>query len=188
MTKEITVWRLFAIMLKLGAVTFGGGYAMVPLFEDEFVCKRGWITDEDMCNMVALSQSVPGAIAINCSILIGYRLKRLRGAILCVLGVILPSVIVLTAVTFVYEAVRDNAYVAGALRGIRAAVVALLVSAFWRFSKPFRKDMISVAVFAAAFLLSIWLGINSIYIILGGIVFGVAVGTVRIKKNTQGET
>ena len=153
---------------------------MVPLFEDEFVQKRGWITDEDMCNMVALSQSVPGAIAINCSILIGYRLYKLRGAITAVLGTILPSVIALTAVTYLYEAMRDNVYVAGALRGIRAAVVALLVSAFWRFSKPFRKDIIAVAVFVTAFALSLIFSISSIYIILGGIVFGILAGIWRL--------
>ena len=158
---------------------------MVPLFEDEFVQKRGWISEEDMCNMVALSQSVPGAIAINCSILIGYRLYKLRGAITAVLGTILPSVIVLTAVTYLYEAVRDNVYVAGALRGIRAAVVALLVSAFWRFSKPFRKDIVAVAVFVTAFALSLILSINSIYIILGGIVFGIIAGIWRLPPDQK---
>ena len=126
---------------------------------------------------------MPGAIAINCGILIGYRLRKLRGALVAVAGIILPSIIVLTAVTFLYEAVRDNVYVAGALRGIRAAVVALLVSAFVRFSKPFRKDWVAVAVFVAAFCLSILLSVNSIYIILGAIVFGIIVGIWRLAKN-----
>ncbi|MDD5017501.1 MAG: chromate transporter [Eubacteriales bacterium] len=182
MAKDKSLISIFLIMLKLGALTFGGGYAMVPLFEDEFVQKRGWIACEDMANMIALSQSVPGAIAINCGILIGYRLKKLRGALAAVAGIILPSLVVLTAVTYLYEAVRDNAYVTGALRGIRAAVVALLVSAFWRLSKPFRKDIISIAFFATAFLLSLLLNLNSIYIILGAVVFGILIGMFRIKK------
>lgn len=184
MTNDNSLWAIFCTMLKLGALTFGGGYAMVPLFEDEFVQKRKWITADDMVNMVALSQSVPGAIAINCGILIGYRLKKFKGALIAVLGIVLPSVIVLTAVTYLYEAVKDNAYVAGALRGIRAAVVALLVSAFWHFTKPFRKDIVSIIVFVIAFTISLTLNINSIYIILGAVVFGITVGVWHINKTT----
>lgn len=172
---------IFLTMLKLGAVTFGGGYVMVSYIEDEFVRKRSWITEEDMVNMVALSSSVPGVISVNCSILVGYKLQKLRGALLAVLGVILPSIIIITVLTFVYEAVHENVYIAGALRGVRAAVVALLVSAFLRFTKPFRKDAISIAVMIAAFCLSFILGINVIFLLLGAIVFGVTVGIWRIK-------
>lgn len=174
--------QIFLSMLRLGALTFGGGYAMVPLIEDEFVRKRGWVQAEDMVNIVALAQSVPGAIAINCSILVGYRLQKIKGVLLAVAGIILPSIVVLTAVTFLYEAMKENVYVASALRGIRAAVVALLVSAFVRFSKPFRKDIVAIAVFVAAFCISLLLNFNSIYIILGAIVFGVTVGIWRIKN------
>ncbi len=182
MAGKARLWHIFRTMFKVGALTFGGGYAMVPLFRSEYVDKNRWITDEDMLDMIALSQSVPGAIAINCSILVGYRLKKLPGALVAVAGSVLPSLIVLTAVTFLYEIVRDNVYVAGALRGIRAAVVALLVSAFLGFMKPFYKDMLSVAAFAAAFLLSLILDISSIYLILGGVVFGLTLGTLRIRK------
>jgi chromate transporter len=187
MAEKRQLWQLFITMLKVGALTFGGGYAMVPLFHSEFVCRRGWITDEDMCNMIALSQTVPGAIAINCGILIGYRLKKLTGALVAIAGIVLPSLIVLTAVTYLYQAVVTDPYVAGALRGIRAAVVALLVSAFLGFMKPFYKDWLAVAAFAVAFALSLVFEINSIYIILGGIVFGVAAGIWRIKKTSGKE-
>lgn len=187
MAKDKGLMRIFLTMLRLGALTFGGGYAMVPLFEDEFVRKRGWISEEDMCNMVALSQSVPGAIAINCGILIGYRLQKIKGVLVAVAGIILPSVVVLTVVTFLYEAMKENAYVAGALRGIRAAVVALLVSAFIRFMKPFKKDIISIAVFITAFCLSIFLGINSIFIILSAVVFGITIGIWRVKAPDKNE-
>lgn len=182
MAKDSSLLRIFLTMMKIGAITFGGGYAMVPLFQNEFVKKNGWISDNDMVNMIALGQSVPGAIAVNCSILIGYRLKKFRGAVVAVSGVVLPSLIVLTIITYVYAAVRDNAYVAGALRGIRAAVVALLVSAFLTFMKPFYKDAVAMVAFFAAFLLSVIFDINSIYIILGAIIFGITVGIWRIKN------
>ncbi len=187
MAKDSSLLRIFLTMMRIGAMTFGGGYAMVPLFQDEFVNKNGWISNDDMVNMIALGQSVPGAIAVNCSILIGYRLKRFRGAIVAVSGVVLPSIIVLTIITFVYAAVRDNIYVSGALRGIRAAVVALLVSAFLTFMKPFYKDAVAMVAFFAAFLLSIVLDSGSIYIIIGGIIFGIIAGIwrIRIQNNSD---
>jgi chromate transporter len=180
MTK-IKLWSLFWITVKLGAITFGGGYVMVPLFENEFVQKRNWVKQEDMLNMVALSQSVPGAIAINCSVLVGYRLRKIKGALAAVLGSMLPSLIVLTLLTFVYTEFRDNIYVASALRGVRAAVVALLVSAFWKFTKPFRKDIIAIIAFFIALALSLFVDMNSIYIIVGAIIYGIVFGIWRIK-------
>lgn len=185
MPENVRLLRIFLTTLKLGALTFGGGYAMVPLLERAFVRKNGWINSEDMVNMVALSQSVPGAIAINCGILIGYRLRGVRGALAAVAGIVLPSLVLLTAVTYLYEAVRDDAYVAGALRGIRASVVALLVSAFVTFMKPFYKDVLALLAFGAAFLLALFAGVSSIYIILGGILFGLIAGIVRIKKQAD---
>jgi len=179
---EKKLWSIFWITFKLGAITFGGGYVMVPLFQNEFVCKRPWIKQEDMCNMVALSQSVPGAIAINCSVLVGYRLRKIKGALAAVLGSMLPSLITLTIVTYIYQEFRDNLYVAAALRGVRAAVVALLISAFWSFTKPFRKDVVAIAAFAIALLLSIIANINSIYIILGAIIYGIVFGMWRVKN------
>jgi chromate transporter len=179
---EKSLWSIFWITFQLGAITFGGGYVMVPLFEGEFVTKRGWVTEQDMLNMVALSQSVPGAIAINCSVLVGYRLRKIKGAIAAVLGSMLPSLITLTLVTFIYQEFRDNLYVTAALRGVRAAVVALLVSAFWKFTKPFRRDAVALVAFAIALLLSLLVDINSIYIILGAIVYGIVFGIWRVKE------
>jgi chromate transporter len=183
MTKKsnITLWKLFLITFKLGAITFGGGYVMVPLFESEFVQKRGWVSEEDMINMFALCQSVPGAIVINCSVLLGYRLRKVKGAIVTVLGSMLPSLIILTLVTFIYQEFRDNLYVTAALRGVRAAVVALLVSAFWKFTKPFRRDAVALVAFAIALLLSLLVDINSMYIILGAVIYGIVFGIWRVK-------
>ncbi len=187
MTK-IKLWSLFWITFKLGAITFGGGYVMVPLFENEFVQKRSWVKQEDMLNMVALSQSVPGAIAINCSVLVGYRLRKVKGAVAAVLGSMLPSLIVLTLLTFVYTEFRDNIYVASALRGVRAAVVALLVSAFWKFTKPFRRDVVAIAAFFIALALSLLVDMNSIYIIAGAIIYGIVLGIWRIKDASKPKT
>ncbi|MFA5675827.1 MAG: chromate transporter [Christensenellales bacterium] len=186
MAKDVSLSRIFLTALKLGAFTFGGGYAMIPLFEDAFVRKYGWITRDDMLNMIALSQSVPGAIAINCGILIGYKLKKLRGALVAAAGIVLPSLVFLTIVTFAYEAVSDDIYVAGALRGVRAAVVALLFFAFFSFLKPLYKDWLAMTAFFTAFALSLVFGISSIIIIFGAVAFGITAGILRIKKERGG--
>jgi chromate transporter len=176
-------WKLFLTMFKIGAFTFGGGYAMVPLIQDEFVKKNKYLEQQQMADILALSQSLPGAIAINASVICGYKVAGIPGSILAVLGMALPSIISLTLVTFLYEWFKTNPYVAGALKGIRASVVALLISAFLTLSKPFRKDVLGIAVFCAAFLVSFIFDVNSIYIILAAIVFGIAVSIWRKRKH-----
>lgn len=170
-------------MFKIGAFTFGGGYAMVPLIESEFVSKKKYLQQQEMADILALSQSLPGAIAINASVICGYKVAGISGAVLAVLGMALPSIISLTVVTYLYEWFKENTYVAGALKGIRASVVALLISAFLSLSKPFRKDILAIVLCVIVFLISFILDINSIFIILGGILLGIVLAVVRRKKH-----
>ncbi len=181
--KHVNPVRLFWTMFKIGAFTFGGGYAMVPLIEAEFVKKNNYLKQQEMADILAISQSLPGAIAINASVICGYKVSGISGAVLSVLGMVLPSLISLTVVTYLYEWFKDNAYVAGALKGIRAAVVALLISAFLSLSKPFRKQLLGILICAAAFLISFLWDINSIYIILGALALGIAYSLIRRQKH-----
>lgn len=176
-------FKLFLSMFKIGAFTFGGGYAMVPLIQDEFVKKRKYLGQQEMADILALSQSLPGAIAINVSVICGYKVSGIPGALLAVLGMALPSIISLTIVTFLYEWFKTNPYVAGALKGIRASVIALLVSAFLTLAQPFKKDALGIAIFSLVFLVSFIFDINSIYIILAAIVFGVLLSVWRKKRH-----
>ena len=180
--KNTRLITLFFTMLKVGAFTFGGGYAMVPLLHDEFVNRKNWVDDGEITDVLALSQTIPGAIAINSAIMIGYRLRKIAGALTAVLGIALPSVVSLTVVTYLYEAFRENIYVAGALRGIRACVVALLIAAFVRLSGPFRKDWAGILLFTAAFVVSIVFEVNSIFIILGGVMAGFILLLIERKR------
>ncbi|MBQ5778139.1 MAG: chromate transporter, partial [Oscillospiraceae bacterium] len=102
---------LFGLFFKIGAFTFGGGYAMIPIFEREFVTNRGWITSEDMLNYVAISQSTPGVIAVNMATFIGYRRRGLLGALCATLGVIIPSIIVITIIAAFISNFSEYLYV-----------------------------------------------------------------------------
>ena len=119
----------FSIFFKIGAFTIGGGYAMVPLIEDEIVTKRQWIAKEDFIDLLAISQSAPGILAVNISIFIGYRLRGIRGSIITALGTILPSFLIILAIALFFHNFKDNVYVERIFKGIRPAVVALIASA-----------------------------------------------------------
>jgi len=175
-------WTLFITMIKIGLLGFGGDSTMIPMLEDEFVRRQKWFSEEEMVSMVALSHVVPGPTAINRSILIGHRISGTKGALIAVAGTILPSVVIMTAVTLVYQALSENPYVAATLRGIRAAVVGLLVSVLLRFAKPFSRDIAAITVFAAAFAASLMFPTGSIFIILAAALIGVVAGIWRIKR------
>jgi chromate transporter len=118
----------FSIFFKIGAFTIGGGYAMVPLIEDEIVTKRRWIAKEDFIDLLAIAQSAPGILAVNISIFIGYRLRGIRGSIVTALGTILPSFLIILAIALFFHNFKDNVYVERIFKGIRPAVVALILS------------------------------------------------------------
>ena len=109
----------FGIFFKIGAFTIGGGYAMVPLIENEIVTKRKWIAQEDFIDLLAISQSAPGILAVNISIFIGYKLRGIRGSIVTALGTILPSFIIILAIALFFHSFKDNPIVERIFKGIR---------------------------------------------------------------------
>ena len=184
MKKDHTLLTLFLTMLKIGAFTFGGGYAMIPLIEDEFSTRKKYVSGEEMADILALSQSIPGAIAVNASIIIGYRKKGLAGALAAIFGLALPSFVVLTLITYLYESYNENPYVAAALKGVRACVVALIFSAFIRLFSRIKKSAYSMLLLLTSFFVSVLFNFNSIYIILAGILVGL-VSNLIIKEEKQ---
>lgn len=174
MREKNALLSLFLTMMKIGAFTFGGGYAMIPLIEDEFVTKKGWVNSDEMADILALSQSIPGAISVNSSIIIGYKKKGVLGSFAAIFGLALPSLITLTIITYLYTSFRENLYVASALRGIRASVVALIFSALVRLFIPMKKTLYTIMLFVLSFLASLLFDFNTVYIIIAGIVIGLA--------------
>jgi chromate transporter len=126
-----TLFSLFLTFSRIGAFTFGGGYAMIPLIQREASQKRGWVSDEDILEIVAIAESTPGPIAINAATFVGYRVAGIPGAVCATLGVVAPSFLIILAIASVLREFQENLYVQYAFRGIRAAVLALIIKALW---------------------------------------------------------
>lgn len=137
--------EMFVTFLKIGMFTFGGGYAMIPLMEEEIIHKKGWMEEEEIMDLFAVSETVPGSIAINTSTFIGYKLDGAIGAITAMMGVVLPSFLIITIIAAFFGNISGNPMVDAAFLGIRTAVVALIWKAaggFFKSAINSRKDII----------------------------------------------
>lgn len=173
----IKLLEIFLIFLKLGTFTFGGGFAMMPLIEEEVVDKRKWVDAQEVINVFAVAQSIPGAIAINSATFIGYKIAGKKGAIVATIGVIIPSVFIITLIASVFSQFQDNEVVQAALLGIRSCVVALIVSATLSMGK---KVLLDKTTLALAILTVVGILVFNIHPILA-IVVGAMLGLIIIK-------
>lgn len=167
--------RLFFIFFKIGAFTFGGGWAMIALIQKEVVDKHGWVTKEEFVDMLAVAQSLPGILAVNFSVAIGDRLRGFKGSLVAALGTILPSFIIILAIAMFLtpDTIKNNETLNSIFKGIRPAVVALIVAPVFSTAKTAKINAKTVAIPIAVALL-IFSGIPYVsnpivYIILGGV-------------------
>ena len=163
-----TYWTLFTSTFFLSAFTFGGGFVIVPLMKKKFVDKLHWIEDREMLDLTAISRSSPGAIAVNASILIGYRIAGFFGALVSTLGTILPPLITLSVISVFYAKFRDDVVINALLKGMQAGVAAVIVDVVINLGNNIikEKQAISILIMAGAFIATYFLNINVIYIIL----------------------
>ena len=165
-------WTLFITFMRKGMFTIGGGYAMLPLIQREVV-DRGWMTKQDFIDVFAVTQSLPGIFAVNISIFVGYRLKKTKGAICCALGTILPSFLIILAIAMFFTQVKDNEWVEKAFKGLRPAVVALIVVPCITTARSIKLSYKQLIIPIGAALL-IWLGgISPAWIIIAAIAGGI---------------
>ena len=164
--------KIFATFFKIGAFTFGGGYAMIPLIQKETVETHKWITDDDILEIIAIAESTPGPIAINSATFVGYRTCGVLGAAAATLGVVLPSFLIILGISYVLREFQELKAVQYAFNGIRAGVLALLFKALWGMYKKSPKGWAAYVVMAGAFLLTAILDVNVLYVIIGCAVFG----------------
>ena len=143
--------QLFLTFMKIGVVTFGGGYAMIPIIENEISEKKGWITGDDLLEVVAISETTPGPIAICAAAFIGYRLAGVFGAFCATVGVVLPSFVIIYLISLFLRAFEELRIVKYAFFGIRAGVLALLVKAVVSMFKKCPKNIVAYCVMAASF-------------------------------------
>jgi len=164
--------QLFITFFKIGAFTFGGGYAMIPLIQHEVVEKNHWITDDDILEIIAISESTPGPIAINSATFIGYRICGFWGSFFSTLGVVLPSFVIILAISYVLNEFQELKAVQYAFNGIRAGVLALLIKALVGMYKKSPKNLISYIVIASSFIVAAFVDISVLWIIVGCALFG----------------
>ena len=178
-------WKLFSSTFSLSAFTFGGGYIIIPLMRKKFVEQYHWIDEEEMMDLTAIAQSAPGAIAVNASVLVGYRLAGIPGTLVTVLGTVLPPLIILSVISVGYTAFRDNKAVGFILRGMQAGVAAVIVDVVITMARTVWKGkrLLPIAIMAGAFLCAWVLKINVIWIIL---ICGI-VGAVDIMWRQKGK-
>ncbi len=177
--------RIFLSFLKIGAFTFGGGYAMIPLIQKEAVEKRKWITDDDILEIIAIAESTPGPIAINSATFVGYRACGFLGSACATLGVVLPSFAIILAISYVLREFQELAAVQYAFQGIRAGVLALLFKALWSMYSKSPKGWAAYVIMAGAFLLTAILNVNVLFVLIGCALFGLLTATMaerRMKK------
>lgn len=169
------LWTLFINMLYISTFTFGGGFVIVNFMRKAFVERLGWIDEDEMLDLIALAQSSPGAIAVNASILVGRRVAGFAGMAVSVLGTILPPMIILTIISFFYEAFATNKYVNLMLKGMQAGVAALILDVVFDLTINLSKRQRPVHVFmlAAAFVATFLFNVNVVFIILTAALLGV---------------
>ena len=171
-----SLWLLFINMLKIGLFTFGGGYAMIHLLENEFVSKKKWIEEDEFMDLVAIAESTPGPIAINCSTYIGYKKEKILGAVLATLGMCIPSFTIIFLISLFFNQFLSIGWVASAFKGIQVCVVFLILSAGVKMLKKMKKKPFNLIVMSATFVYMVAFGVFAVsfssifYILISGFV------------------
>ena len=171
------MWTLFSSTFYISAFTFGGGYVIIPLLKKKFVDELHYLEEEDMLNMAAIAQSAPGAIAVNAAILVGWRIMGFGGALVAILGTVLPPLIILSIISLFYASFRDNPIVSAVLQGMMAGVAAVIFDVVWTMGARVlkQKKILPLLILLGSFVDNFFFGVNVIYIILFCIVLGVLV-------------
>ena len=181
-------WTLFISTFTLSAFTFGGGYVIVPLMRKKFVETLGWIDEEEMLDLIAIAQSAPGPIAVNSSIIIGYRLAGIPGALVNTFGTVLPPMVILSAISQFYTAFRDNVVVSLVLKGMGIGVAAVIVDVVYTMAKGVvkTKDALWIIVMCVALVVSLFTSVNVVFVILACGVIGAINVIAQDKKTGKG--
>lgn len=187
--------HMFLIMFKIGLFTFGGGYAMIALLQNEFVANRKWIEKDEFLDMVAIAESTPGPIAINSATYLGYRRAGVIGSAMATLGVVLPSFIIIFIISLFFDAFLSLEYVAYAFRGIQVCVTFLILSAGWKMFKSLKKTPFNLCLFSAVVVAMIVTNLLAVdfssifYILICGAIglFAFLLGNLRKKNKTKRE-
>ena len=178
---QVSLWKLFCVFAKMGAFTIGGGYAMLPLIEQEMT-SRGWISEDDIQDIVVLAQSAPGILAVNMAIFTGHKIRGLKGSVVSAVGAVLPSLLIILLIAMFFTEFKDNDIVRRIFQGIRPAAVALILVPAVRMARSGCKSWWTWAIALASLLLVAFLKVSPIWIILVTIVLAAGISLLMQKK------
>ena len=178
---QVSLWNLFRVFAKVGAFTIGGGYAMLPLIEEEMT-KRGWISAEDIQDIIVLAQSAPGILAVNMAIYTGHKIRGLKGSIVSSIGAVLPSLVIILLIAMFFTEFKENDIVRRIFQGVRPAAVALILVPAVRMARSGCKSWWTWAIAAASLLGVAFLKVSPIWIILVTLSVAVCISLIRQKK------
>jgi chromate transporter len=176
--------KLFYTFASIGAITFGGGYAMLPFLEREVVEKNKWTTDTEILDYYSLAQCTPGIIAVNVSTFIGYKERGVVGAIVATLGMVFPSLIIITTIAAILTNFSDNEYVRMAFSGIRVAVCALMLNSIIKLSKKSVIDRVTLIIFLSILGALFFSNFSTIIVVIIGIILGLLSSAI-IKRSKK---
>ena len=177
----IRILVLFLTFMKIGAFTFGGGYAMIPIIEEEVAKKRKWVSDIEILDIIAISESTPGPIAVNTATYVGYKVSGILGSIFATLGLAIPSFVIIFVISFFYKDFMQWKPMIAIFRGLKVGVILLLISALFKLKKGVKVNFISVLLFVlalCAMLAFTIFNVNFRYLSLCLILLGIIVGLV----------
>ena len=160
------LWKLFTAFARVGVMTFGGGYAMIPILEREIVDRHGWATEEELMDYYAVGQCTPGVIAVNTATFIGYKVAGTVGGVIATLGVVFPSLVIITLIAGILTSFADVPAVKSAFAGIRVCVCVLIFNAVLKLWKKAVVDKVTLALFLGVFLLSVFFDISPIVFVV----------------------
>lgn len=177
-----TLIDLFFTFCRIGGLTFGGGYAMLPIIQKEIVEEKKWATEEEVLDYYAVGQCTPGIIAVNTATFIGYKVHGIIGAIVATLGVVFPSFIIITIIAALLKNFANYSIVQHAFSGIRVVVIALIVSAILKLAKTSIKNSTTLIIAIIAFILVAFVNLSPIYIVIAAACIGLILKFIRGRK------
>lgn len=187
MNKIKSLGQLFWSFFKIGALTFGGGLTMLPMLERELVDKRNWVTEEELLDCYAIGQCTPGIIAVNTATFVGYKREKVAGGIIATLGMVCPSILIITVVALFLRNFMDNVWFGHAIMGIRGVVCALLVNTVINLGKKSLKSIFAWIVCAVVFVLAFFTKLPTVIIVILAAVSGIVMMLIKTKKDKSKE-
>lgn len=180
-------WKLFISTLTISAFTFGGGFVIISMLRKKFVEQFHWIEDEEMLDLTVIAQSAPGALAVNAAFVVGYRIKKLKGAVVSVIGTSIPPIVIISLISMFYNQFSDNRIVAIALQVMRAGVAAVIIDVVISLAKNVIKthNLLYITLLAATFIAACFFNVSAVVIIAACIVIGMVSVILSNKKGEK---